>query len=263
VLFFIELGSRRVHLAGAARNPSGAWFTQQARNVAWWLPQPATTARVKGAITAVTPRAGLGGSASCVSPSPTWPFELCSVCSSRSRRGPELKDIELMVLRRELMSCAVGLAVRRFGLLIARFSLAPFVTCRARRPPCDWSRRGRCWVGTERSCVGSGARGAAGRAVHGSRARSSSSCFGSPWRTRAGAIAGSAGSSRSSACRHRRRVSADCLRGPSCAPRRGSRARAGESSSKRKRRASSRRTSSRSKAPSCAASYFPRKKWVR
>jgi putative transposase len=45
VLFFIELGSRRVHLAGAARNPGGAWVTQQARNVAWSLQQPATTAR--------------------------------------------------------------------------------------------------------------------------------------------------------------------------------------------------------------------------
>jgi hypothetical protein len=38
VLFFIELGSRRVHLAGVARNPGGAWVTQQARNVAWSLP---------------------------------------------------------------------------------------------------------------------------------------------------------------------------------------------------------------------------------
>jgi putative transposase len=31
VLFFIELGSRRVHLAGCTANPSGAWVTQQAR----------------------------------------------------------------------------------------------------------------------------------------------------------------------------------------------------------------------------------------
>ena len=45
VLFFIELGSRRVHLAGVARNPSGAWVTQQARNVAWSLPERATRAR--------------------------------------------------------------------------------------------------------------------------------------------------------------------------------------------------------------------------
>jgi putative transposase len=35
VLFFIELGSRRVHLAGCATNPTGAWVTQQARNLSF------------------------------------------------------------------------------------------------------------------------------------------------------------------------------------------------------------------------------------
>ena len=30
VLFFIELGSRRVHLAGCTANPSGTWTVQQA-----------------------------------------------------------------------------------------------------------------------------------------------------------------------------------------------------------------------------------------
>ena len=33
VLFFIELERRRVHLAGATTNPTGAWVTQQARNL--------------------------------------------------------------------------------------------------------------------------------------------------------------------------------------------------------------------------------------
>ena len=33
VLFFIELESRRVHLAGATTNPTGSWVTQQARNL--------------------------------------------------------------------------------------------------------------------------------------------------------------------------------------------------------------------------------------
>lgn len=37
VLFFIELGSRRVHLVGCTANPTGAWVTQQARQFAWTL----------------------------------------------------------------------------------------------------------------------------------------------------------------------------------------------------------------------------------
>jgi putative transposase len=35
VFFFIELGSRRVHLAGCTANPTGAWVTQQARNLSF------------------------------------------------------------------------------------------------------------------------------------------------------------------------------------------------------------------------------------
>jgi transposase InsO family protein len=35
VLFFIELGSRRVHLGGRTTNPTGAWVTQQARNLSF------------------------------------------------------------------------------------------------------------------------------------------------------------------------------------------------------------------------------------
>ena len=37
VLFVIELGSRRVHVAGCTPNPSAAWVTQQARHVTWTL----------------------------------------------------------------------------------------------------------------------------------------------------------------------------------------------------------------------------------
>src|SRR5919112_1968923 len=37
VLFFIELGTRRVHLAGCTRHPTAAWVTQQARQVSWSL----------------------------------------------------------------------------------------------------------------------------------------------------------------------------------------------------------------------------------
>src|SRR6266436_4327098 len=45
VLFFIELGSRRVHLAGCTLNPDGAWVTQQARQLAWTLTERSTLAR--------------------------------------------------------------------------------------------------------------------------------------------------------------------------------------------------------------------------
>jgi len=34
-LFFIELASRRSHLAGCTRHPDAEWVTQQARQVAW------------------------------------------------------------------------------------------------------------------------------------------------------------------------------------------------------------------------------------
>ena len=33
VLFFIELGSRRVHLGGCTANPDAAWISQQARHL--------------------------------------------------------------------------------------------------------------------------------------------------------------------------------------------------------------------------------------
>jgi len=45
VLFFIELGSRRVHLAGCTANPTGEWLTQQARHFAWMLNERSTPLR--------------------------------------------------------------------------------------------------------------------------------------------------------------------------------------------------------------------------
>jgi putative transposase len=45
VLFFVELGSRRVHLAGCTPNPTGSWVTQQARQFTWTLTERPTPLR--------------------------------------------------------------------------------------------------------------------------------------------------------------------------------------------------------------------------
>ncbi len=45
VLFFIEVGSRRVHLAGCTYHPTGAWVVQQARNLVWKLQDGELSAR--------------------------------------------------------------------------------------------------------------------------------------------------------------------------------------------------------------------------
>jgi transposase len=45
VLFFIELGTRNVHLAGITAHPNAGWVTQQARQVVWELSESKTTIR--------------------------------------------------------------------------------------------------------------------------------------------------------------------------------------------------------------------------
>jgi transposase InsO family protein len=45
VLFFIELGTRRVHLAGCSVAPTAAWITQQARQMSWKLQDGVVAAR--------------------------------------------------------------------------------------------------------------------------------------------------------------------------------------------------------------------------
>ena len=45
VLFFIELGTRKVHLAGITAHPNAGWVTQQARQVVWELSENKQTIR--------------------------------------------------------------------------------------------------------------------------------------------------------------------------------------------------------------------------
>jgi hypothetical protein len=45
VLFFIELGSRRVQLAGCTPNPNAAWVIQQARQLSWTVAERAEPMR--------------------------------------------------------------------------------------------------------------------------------------------------------------------------------------------------------------------------
>ena len=45
VLFFLEVGTRRVHLAGVTANPNGQWVAQQARQYIWSIEERGQTFR--------------------------------------------------------------------------------------------------------------------------------------------------------------------------------------------------------------------------
>ena len=45
MLFFVELETRRVRIAGVTAHPTGTWVTQQARQLAWTLVERAIPAR--------------------------------------------------------------------------------------------------------------------------------------------------------------------------------------------------------------------------
>jgi putative transposase len=45
VLFFLEIGTRRVHLAGVSANPNGQWVAQQARQYIWTIEEREETFR--------------------------------------------------------------------------------------------------------------------------------------------------------------------------------------------------------------------------
>ena len=44
-MFFIEVGTRRIHFAGCTARSTAAWVTQQARDLAWTLQEEDATPR--------------------------------------------------------------------------------------------------------------------------------------------------------------------------------------------------------------------------
>jgi putative transposase len=62
VLFFIELDTRRVHLAGITPNPNGLWVTQQARNLLLALEERGRRVRF---LFAIVTRSSAAGSTTC------------------------------------------------------------------------------------------------------------------------------------------------------------------------------------------------------
>jgi hypothetical protein len=74
----------------------------------------------------------------------------------RCRRGLDVKDVELLVLRHELEVVRARSRGRGFAPLIVPCSRRRRASCHARRVGRVWSLRGRCCGGIARSCAGSG-----------------------------------------------------------------------------------------------------------
>jgi len=171
----------------------------------------------------------------------------------RGRRGLDLKDVELIVLRHGLE--VLGRQVARPKLRPADRALLSAAACQLPRPSRDarvvtprtllrWHRAlvRRKWRQPS---------GRRGRPPLTSRLRSW--CCGLHARTRAGARGGFAGSLASSASKCRRQASGACSPGRSLGRRLGARGRAGASFCARRPRASSRATALPSRPHFCAA----------
>lgn len=109
----------------------------------------------------------------------------------RSRRGPDVKDVELTT---NLTAQNLKLVAEHHRPKLQPADRALLAATGCYLPQCRfWSRRGRCCAGTGRSSAESGGSQARGRAVRDSRRRPESLCCGSPGRTHAGGIGGSVG----------------------------------------------------------------------